>query len=99
MFKTAIAAVAALTLSAASVQAADVEEILGGLVGLAIVNEILNGDQQHHHYHYDRPHVPRRGSHPSQVCSVHTEYAGQWIRRIESNCYGEVLRVTRHRRW
>lgn len=95
MIKTAITAITALTISTAAAQAADVEEIIGGLVGLAIVNEILNGDKHHH----DRPYVPRRGSHPNQVCSVHTEYSGQWIREVETNCYGEVLRVTRHRRW
>lgn len=99
MFKSTLTAISILAASTVSVQAADVEGIIGGLVGLAIVNEILNSDQQHHHYHYDRPHVPRRGSHPNQVCSVHTEYSGQWIRKVESNCYGEVLRVTRHRRW
>lgn len=94
MIKTAITA---LLISTASAQAADVEDIVGGLVGLAIVNEILNGDRGHRHYYNDR--VPRRGSHPNQVCSVHTEYSSQWIREVETNCYGEVLRVTRHRRW
>ena len=99
MKQITLAAVMALALTAPA-SAGDVEKILGGIiVGGLIVDALNDGPRRvENHYYYDdpRPRVHVQQPDPNWICYQDVEYSGQWIYTYDRNCWGDVIRFTRH---
>lgn len=73
----------------------DMNRVLGAIAVGTIITGIVRSSPQADPYRYP---APVRYRDPYTVCGVTPHYHGAWVDIVETNCNGEVVRITTRRR-
>ena len=97
--KIALAATTAVALAAPA--QADTNDLLRGIVGVVILNEIIknadtvNVNTYPSHTHRSHRHQPQRG----EICYTEIDETRNWIVIHQMDCYGARVSTSRHRKY
>lgn len=77
----------------------DVDRVIGAIaVGTIITSIVRNNNTVSMEHSRSYPPVTVRYRDPRVVCGVTPYYHGHWVDIVETNCNGEVVRITTRRR-